>query len=174
MLLAVMIAWPYAGEFLEEKDKKNLPKISIDHIDLDKKTVTNPKIVGVDGENQPYTITASSGEQIENDTVLLKNLKGSMTLKDGKVIIAEAQKGETTTHHAESVYFYDNVHITYDALHQAWTKDAYLDFKKGTIFGHKAIEGKGPYGVTSAQEFSFDYKKKILVLKGNAALTIFK
>lgn len=173
LLLMSLIAWPYLIEFLEEQEAKMLPNISIDSIDLDKKTVTSPKMVGVDGDNQPYEIKAAFAEQKGDDQVGLENVQGTMTLKDGKSLLAQSNKGEMATNKTESLYLYDGVQLVYDNNNRATTKDAKIDFKKGVVSGSNPIEGKGPDGVTSAQEFSFDYKKKILKLKGNASLTIF-
>jgi len=173
IVLTGMIAWPYVEEFLEERERKILPIITVDHIDLDKKTVTNPRIIGADGEDQPYIVTAASGEQIDKDRILLKQVKGTLTLKDGIVVMADANRGETQAQQAESIYFYDTVHMIYDKTQKIQTQDAHLDFKKGVLYGENPIEGQGPDGVVSAQTFSFDYKNKILVLRGKASLTIF-
>lgn len=173
LLLAILIIWPYVSEFLEENDVKDLPKITVESVDLDKKTVTNPKIIGSDSENQPYTVTAASAEQGKDDLVTLDQVRGELKLKDGKSVNARARKGKTHTNKSDEVYLYDTVHITYDNNNKAKTKDAHLDFKKGIIYGENPIEGEGPDGVTSAKGFSFDYKKKILTLKGDAKLVIF-
>ena len=171
--MAGLIAWPYVIEFLEEQTLKSLPQISVESVDLDKKTVTNPKIVGIDSDLQPYELTASFAEQKENDQVVLTNVQGTMKLKDGKSLSAHSNKGQMVAHKTESIYLYDGVELTYDKDSHATTKDAKIDFKAGVVYGSNPIEGRGPDGVTSAQEFSFDYKKKILVFKGNASLTIF-
>jgi lipopolysaccharide export system protein LptC len=173
VVLAGMIAWPYLEEYLEEKERKTLPKITGDHIDLEKKTVTNPRIIGTDGEGQPYVVTAASGEQIDKDNILLKQVKGTLTMKDGAVVMADANLAKTQAQQAESIYFYDTVHMTHDKANKIQTQDAHLDFKKGILYGENPIEGHGPDGIVSAQTFSFDYKNKILVLKGKASLTIF-
>ncbi len=173
ILLVGMISWPYIEEFLEERNAKPIPKISIESIDLEKKTVTNPRIIGTDNDHQPYIVTASSGEQLDKDRVLLRQVKGTITLKDGIVVMADANMAQTQSHQAESIYFYDTVHMTYDAVQKVTTQDAHLDFKKGLLYTENPVEGQGPDGVVSAQSFSFDYKNKVLVLKGKASLTIF-
>jgi hypothetical protein len=173
ILLAGLIAWPYVVDFLEEQESKLFPTISVESVDLDKKTVTKPKMIGADGDSQPYEITAASAEQAGENQVILDRVQGTMTLKDGKSLLAESSKGKMATSKTESVYLYDGVQLTYDKENRATTKDAQIDFKKGIVYGSNPIEGRGPDGVTSAQEFSFDYKKKILKLKGNATLTIF-
>jgi LPS export ABC transporter protein LptC len=173
LLILGLVVWPYIAEFLEEESIKSLPQISVESVDLDKKTVTNPKIVGVDSDLQPYELTASLAEQKDDDQVILTNVQGTMKLKDGKSVWAQSNKGQMTANKTESVYLYDGVQLTYDRDNHATTKDAKIDFKEGMIYGSNSIEGKGPDGVTSAQEFWFDYKKKIFVFKGNASLTIF-
>lgn len=173
LLLVGLVAWPYVLEYLEEKEIKSLPTITVDHIDLDKKSVTNPKIIGTDSDNQAYMLTAASAEQGKGDVVRLDRVKGELTLKDGKKVNAHSNKGKTHANKSQKVYLYDTVHITYDDHNSATTKDAHIDFKKGVIYGNNAIEGTGPDGVTSAKEFSFDYKKKVLTLKGDAKLVIF-
>lgn len=172
LLLAGFFSWPFINDFLEESDE-SIPKVSIESIDLEKKKVINPKLVGNDSENQPYTITAASAEQTGTNKVSLNKVHGSLILKDGITVLLDAKKGETQMNKAETVLLYDTVTLTYDKETTAKTQKAMIDLKKGLIFGDNPIEGSGPFGVTSAQRFSFDYKNSVLKLKGKARLIIF-
>lgn len=171
-LLAALVLWPYINEILEESDAPT-PKVTVESIDLDKKRVTNPKIIGSDSENQPYTITAATAEQQANDRVIMDKVKGTLTLKDGTTVQVTARKGDTYAKAPKEVFLHDTVVFTYNKENTAHTEDAHINFKEGLIYGDNPIEGKGPHGVTSAQRFSFDYKKKVLKLMGDASLTIF-
>lgn len=172
LLLLGLMSWPSIHELLEEMETKSLPTVTMGSINIDKKLVTNPKIVGVDSNNQPYILAAASAEQQANDQVILTQVQGDITLRDKTQVHAHANKGRLSSIKPKEIYLYEGVNFIYDGVHSLRTTDVLIDFKKGILYGSNPIEGEGPNGVTSAQSFSFDYQKKILTLKGEASLTI--
>ncbi len=172
--LAVLILVPTVYKLIEIYEDTFLvkSKIEVDTIDFDKKSVINPKYVGVDNKNQPFFMTADTATQQKENMVQLENVKGEIKLTDGDTVNVRANKGFVNTENDKKADLYGAVHVFHDKGYDAKTEVAHIDFADSTISGPQKIKAKSNQGTARGDRFMLDYGKKIITLYGKPHLII--
>jgi hypothetical protein len=71
--------------FQDEKDVTVLK-------DAENPKIENPKFYGQDLKDQPYTIIADVGEQLDKDNIKLNNVSSDIVLKDGAKVVLTSKE----------------------------------------------------------------------------------
>ncbi len=132
----------------------------------------NPKFQGVDDENQPYTITASSAVQQDQETVELANLQADIFMEDNSWVNVSAKRGILKTEQ-KSLRLLGDVYLFQDEGYQFTTELAYIDMEAHKVLGDQPVSGQGPMGTIDANGFIIEQKEQSITFIGNVKMVIF-
>lgn len=170
LLIGAVVAWPHLQSTL---GRLPLGFLTITRDEIDQQRMVNPRYIGVDDRNQPFTITASSATRADtkSNLVELDKPKADMALKDGHWVALTATTG-TFSQDAQLIQLVDNVSLFHDMGYEFHTRSAYVDVKAGTAYGQEPIEGQGPLGTLKAQGFRIFDKGERVIFTGRAHLVV--
>lgn len=169
-LLAAIIALPM---FHANDDNLRLVMVSSKKIiDTVQPKMANPRFQGVDGQNQPYTITADSAEQIGDRKVRLANLVADIMLKNGDWVQISANEGELDLAN-KKLELKGKVHLQQDKGHEFSTEVASIDLGSKRAYGNLPITGQGNIGVLRAKGFELDNDSAHIHFTGPVAMTLY-
>ncbi|MFN0042543.1 MAG: LPS export ABC transporter periplasmic protein LptC [Alphaproteobacteria bacterium] len=170
LLIAVVAIWPLVSP---RNDRIPIGLSTVSQEEIDQLRMINPRYIGVDGRNQPFSVTASSATQVDpkKDMVELEQPKADITLQNGTWIALTATNG-TFSQKEQVIQLSDNVNMFHDAGYEFRTQRAVIDLSAGTAYGQDPVEGQGPYGAISAQGFRVLDKGARIVFAGKAKLFI--
>jgi lipopolysaccharide export system protein LptC len=169
-LIALVLLWPQLNP-IETGFRLRPVAVSVD--DLENLRMVNPRYVGTDAQNQPYTITADQATQVSGDsnTTDLIKPKGDITLKRGTWIALSAETG-IYRKQEQLLDLEGNVNLFHDAGYEIVTARAHINLDQGTAKGDDPVVGQGPDMELSGQGFRvFDRGERILVT-GQSRLVI--
>jgi lipopolysaccharide export system protein LptC len=108
---------------------------------------------GVDTNGRPYTMTATSAQQVNPERINLTNPKGDLSLESGNWLMAQSRRG-VYLQHAGSLDLSDEVQLYRDDGTTLNTSSATLDLKAGAAAGAEMVHAEGPFGTLDAQGFA--------------------
>lgn len=135
--------------------------------------MANPKFQGVDENNQPYTITADSAIQQNQQNVQLVNLQADIFLNDHSWLNVSAHNGLLNTEE-KTLDLTENVYLFHDKGYEFRTHRAYVDMDTHTASGNREIDGQGPMGTITADGFMLNQDAQTLTFVGNVKMTVFR
>lgn len=171
VLIALVVLWPY----LKTEDLKFRIGFAALNLGEDKDpAMINPRYVGTDKDNQPYTITADLARRItdSNGRVELEMPKADITLKDGTWLVLTAQTGVYDREN-RTLDLKGKVNLYHDAGYEFLTSAAKIDLHTDAASGDQPVEGHGPFGVLHAQGFRMIDKGKTILFTGKSKLTLY-
>jgi lipopolysaccharide export system protein LptC len=131
-----------------------------------------PRFHGVDSNNQPYNVVADQAVQQDEDTVLLTNVSGDITLNDTRWYAVSAREG--VIHIAEKkLELTENVSLFTDNGFEVHTLAAQADIGKGTAQGDNDVEVQGPLGHLEAKGFKILNRGDEIYFTGPVRMTIY-
>ncbi len=118
--------------------------------------MVNPRFLGVDSQEQPYTITAAHASHPENDTnrVNLSAPEADLSLKGGDWFFVRADEG-VYDRAAESLDLVGDVTMYTDQGVEFRTTRAHVDLTSGTARGDQPVHGQGPWGLIDSVGFTY-------------------
>ena len=170
LLIGAVAAWPLLQSRI---GRIPLGFATITQDEIDQQRMINPRYVGVDDRNQPFTITANSATRIDpkGNLVELDQPKADMALKDGHWVALTATTG-TFSQDAQLIQLVDSVSLFHDTGYEFHTRTAYVDVKAGTAYGQEPIQGQGPLGTLKAEGFRIFDKGERVVFTGHAHMVL--
>src|SRR5690606_34581276 len=92
VLVGLVLAWP---ELISDDGRFRLNAVRIDQRDAETLRMVNPRYVGTDDRNQPFTVTADVATQSSGnaDLVALDHPKADIALEDGSWVALTASDG---------------------------------------------------------------------------------
>jgi len=163
-------------------------------------SVTQVKYDGVDAKNRPFSITADSAIQPDNnrpvdpnatvppgapitntqqtaapkaDNIInLKTVLADMTMTDGAWVAVQADNG-VYDRDASTVDLSGNVALFHDTGLQFQTDAAKVDLKNDTAQGDQPIEGQNPDGTLAAEGFQVLNDGRTVIFTGRAYMKIY-
>lgn len=170
LLIGAVAAWPLLQARI---GRIPLGFATITQDEIDQQRMINPRYVGVDDRNQPFTITANSATKIDTkgNLVELEQPKADMALKDGHWVALTATTG-TFSQDAQLIQLVDSVSLFHDTGYEFRTETAYIDVKAGTAYGQDPIQGQGPLGTLKAEGFRIYDKGERVVFTGRARMVL--
>ncbi len=116
-----------------------------------------PKLTGVDGEGNPYVVTAEEAIQDAHDgkQAQLRQVEADMTMKSGRWLNLTSTRGHLDQ--AKQTLRLEGVIDLYsDNGYEAHTTLADIDMRTGLVVGQQAVHGSGPLGTFRADRFKID------------------
>jgi lipopolysaccharide export system protein LptC len=154
-----------------------------------------PRLTGVDGQGNPYVVTAEKAIQDLHNAkhARLQSVEADMTLKDGKWLNLTATQGWLDTL-KQKLWLRGAIDVFSDNGYEAHTTAADIDMLTGAVVGSHTVSGQGPLGTFRADNFRIDRgtvhekkrgaahnpklearnQKTKLFLYGNVRMTIYK
>jgi len=171
LLIVLIMVWPY----LRTEDLRfRLSFAAMTADQTEDPSMVNPRYLGIDNDNQAYSITADLARKLEKGSmsVELEMPKADITLEDGTWLVLTAkngifQRGQKTLDLAGAVNLY------HDSGYEFRTSEARIDLEKGIADGATMVHGQGPFGDLKAEGFRLLDKGKTIVFTGKSRMVIY-
>jgi lipopolysaccharide export system protein LptC len=169
-LIATVILW--ASSYDREQGFE-LSFITSQDASSDRLTMVNPRYVGTDVSNQPFTVTAELAEQDPKDQrqVTLTGVQADMTTDGGTWFTAMAPAG----HYRQetNILKLDGpISVFSDAGYEFHAETAEIDLGRGTATSPRPVRGQGPFGTLRADRMDVKKRGQLLQFSGNVRLVI--
>jgi lipopolysaccharide export system protein LptC len=166
-LLASIALWP---EFDRAKEQALL---AFRHIssEIAGGQLIDARYHGIDEKGRPYTLTATTAQQVGPERINLTIPKGDITLQDGTWLMLQAKQGVFMKHSNELDLSHDVVLYRDDGTTMV-TSSAAIDMKNGAAAGAEPVHAEGPFGTLDAQGFTLLDKGSNIQFAGPAHLLL--
>ena len=133
----------------------------------------NPRYVGVDDEQRPFSVTAVACTNCEPDAAIveLEAPSGEYWLEDGRMLAGSAATGLFDTAQRQLVLEGD-VEVTRDDGYRFLTSVATVDLEGGRTFGDQPVVGSGPGGDINASGFHIEDQGNTVIFLGPARMVV--
>jgi lipopolysaccharide export system protein LptC len=117
-------------------------------------SMVNPRYVGTDKSQQPYSITSNVARNSATDRtkIDLEVPKGDIVLNDGTWLMLSADAG-VYARSAKTLDLSGGVTLFHDSGYEIRTDTAFVDLEQGTASGDRPVHGQGPFGDLRAEGF---------------------
>lgn len=171
LLATLVIAWPKFQN--RERTGFTLSPTLADPKEVEQLTMVNPKFVGLDSKQQPYTVTARSANQDRPgaDLVLLDRPQADITLESGAWITVTALNGRYTQKE-QLLDLMGDINLFHDSGFEFHTEQAEIDLANNTMSGDVPVTGHGPAGTIDSDGFMVLDHGQTVLFTGHAKLHI--
>jgi lipopolysaccharide export system protein LptC len=169
LVIALVALWPH----IHTKDNKFRIGISaLQDGDSGMPTMVNPRYVGSDSENRPFSVTADLARNLSLNTqaVDLEMPKADITMADGTWLVLTASEGHFDRL-AKTLLLSGNVNLFHDRGYEIRTARVLVDIGEGAARGTDPVEGHGPFGDMKAEGFQMLDRGSTILLTGKAKVT---
>lgn len=152
--------------------------------------MTKPKLTGVDGDGDPYVVTAEKAimDPHNSKRAQLQKVEADVTMKKGDWLNVTATRGLLDAGQ-QKLWLAGVIDVFTDNGYEAHTTAAAIDMQSGVIVGNRPVAGQGPFGTFTADRFRIDHgaqdskpvakhapksDKTVLHLYGNVHMTLLK
>ena len=171
VLIVLVIAWPHINTAdLGFRLGVTVLKLT----GSDDPAMINPRYVGTDSDNQPFSITADLARNVaaSGSKVTLVMPKADITLEDGTWLVLTANEG-VFARGEKKLNLAGNVNLYHDSGYEFRTARAAIDLAAGIAEGNDPVDGQGPFGQLRAAGFRMVNKGKVIHFLGKSKLTLF-
>jgi len=178
VLIALVVVWPY----LQATDGRfRIGFASLVATQAERPNIVNPRLVGTDEKDQPFSITADLAKDfyLRKDfwgntatPVELEMPKADITLKDGTWLVLTANTGLLTPN-TKMLELSGAVNLFHDSGYELRTTHAMVDLASGGAVSDRPVEGQGPFGTVNAEGLRLTDKGKDIVFTGKARLVLY-
>lgn len=134
--------------------------------------MTNPRFHGIDADNNPYDVSAESATQKDEDTVILKTINASLSMKD-KSWLTVISEGGVMSISKKSVHLTGATQIFHDSGYEFNTTDVTVDMGKSMAYGNSPVRMQGAIGTLRANSFTIESGGKKIILKNAVKVTLY-
>ncbi len=171
LLIGLVVAWPHI--------RPGDARFRIGFADLHVKeaadpSMVNPRYVGSDKDDQPYSVTAEIARRMTLNASLveLDSPKADIALSDGTWLVLTSTRG-LYSRDAETLDLVGAVVLYHDTGYEFLTEKAKIYLKDGTAEGNVPVRGQGPFGNLQAQGFRLVNKGATIYFTGKSKLVIY-
>ena len=170
-LAAMVVFWPSIAP-----DNVFRPKpVHVGAEDLQNLRMVNPRFVGTDSQNQPYTLSAelATQESATSPTTLLDKPKGDIALKGGAWLAVTAERG-IYEKKEQTLDLEGTVNLFHDRGYEIETEKARVYLDKGLAEGDRPVQGQGPdVELSGDRGFRLEDKGARIYVFGNSRLVFY-
>ena len=172
LLVVLILVWPYLGS---EDLRFRLSFAALTANETEDPSMVNPRYLGIDRENQSFSITADLARRPAEDspTVELEMPKADITLDDGTWLVVTAHNG-VYKQIKKTLELTGAVNMYHDSGYEFNTSKVSIDLEKGLAEGDAAVQGQGPFGDLRGEGFRLIDKGKTIVFTGKSKLVIYQ
>ena len=170
-LVGAVALWPQLKDFGEEGFSISFADVG--RAAAGKQRLVNARYYGTDTDDQPYTITADTAEEVApgSTRVRLDNPQADITLTDGAWIMLGADEGLYSQDDA-TLNLSGEVNLFHDAGYELHTTKATILMSDGEAHGDAPVRGQGPFGELSAEGFRLTDTGRRVEFTGHARLLL--
>ena len=170
-VIALVIAWPH----LDTTDIGfRIGFAAMQLTDAEDPSMINPRYVGTDNDNQPFSLTADLARNLSGPgtRVELEMPKADITTQDGTWLVLTAENG-IYAREAKTLKLDGKVNLFHDQGYEFRTNRAQIDLTAGTASGNDPVEGQGAFGHLTANGFQLTDKGRTIQFHGKSKLTFY-
>ncbi len=171
LLIALVVAWPHinTGD-LGFRLGVTVLKLT----GADDPSMINPRYVGTDSDNQPFSITADLARNVSQSgsKVTLVMPKADITLEDGTWLVLTANDG-VFARAEKKLNLAGSVNLYHDSGYEFRTDRAIIDLTAGIAESNDPVHGQGPFGQLQSSGFRMVNKGKVIYFLGKSKLTLY-
>jgi lipopolysaccharide export system protein LptC len=169
LLVALVIAWPQIQN--RERPGFSLTPTRADPKEVEQLTMVNPRFVGLDSKQQPYTVTAQSATQDRAgaDIILLNRPQADILLANGAWVTVTGRVGRYSQKQ-QILDIEGDIDVFHDSGYEFHTERAQIDLANDTINGDVPVTGHGPGGAIDAQGFMILDHGRTVIFTGDSKL----
>ena len=169
-LLLLVVTWPQLKSVV---DRLHFTLPRIDLSDARNLRMLEPRYTGIDRENRPYVLTASSATQVSgsDDIVSLLAPKADMTTNSGNWVEVTSYTG-TYQPQPQLLDLYGDVELYQDRGNEFHTDSARIDVANGTAKSDEPVTGHGQFGHVTAEGFTMLERGAVIQFTGKTNLTL--
>ena len=167
LLLATLALWPEIDR-MRDSARVAYQKMSKS---VGGATLTNARYRSVDDHGRPYTLTAATAQQVDDDRVDLTTLKADITMGDGTWLMLQSKHG-VYLQHSNQLDLSGDVTLYRDDGTTVTTASASIDLKNGAAAGAEPTHAEGPFGTLDAQGFTLTDKGTSIQFTGPSHLVL--
>lgn len=171
VLIILVIVWPY----LQATDSRfRIGFAALRTGDAEDPAMINPRYMGTDKSDQPFSITADLAKNLLNEsaTVELEMPKADITLEDGTWLVLTAETG-VYARDSKTLELVGAVTLFHDSGYEFKTSKAHIDLAAGAAAGDQPVEGQGPFGTLQAEGFRLIDKGKVIHFTGKSRMVLY-
>lgn len=169
-LLLALAAWPYISQGVNRL-KFVFPKL--DSAQVRDLRMVNPRFSGVDKEKRPFTLTADTARQNQEnaDLIGLEVPKADIMTKEGAWVVVTGKTGvyQPNSHFLD---LYNDVTLFHDKGYEFHTQQARVNLDAGSAEGDQPVDGVGPAGTITGQGFRILKKGETVLFTGKSKLVM--
>jgi len=134
----------------------------------------NPRFVGTDSTNQPYTVTADVALRPSDggDRIFLMMPEADITLKDGDYVNIRADEG-WYDRDAETLKLDGAVNLFTETGVKVQTESITFDLRDGSAQGNEPVQSQGPWGNIASQGIRYRSTGQIFEFPGRPTLVLY-
>lgn len=171
-LIALVALWPH----LRNEDVRfRIGFAAIQSNVDDEASLLNPRYVGTDEHDQPYSITADIAKKVGGEgldtRVGLELPKADITLEDGTWLVLTAENG-VYVRRDKTLELTGNVNLFHDSGYEFRTAKTTVDLSKGLARGNVPVNAQGPFGTLVAEGFILINRGRTVVFTGKSKLVL--
>lgn len=169
-LLLLVGTWP---EIKTAIDRLHVTAPRIDLSEARNLRIVDPRYTGIDRDNRPYVLTASSATQTspKAELITLTAPRADMVTTHGDWVEVTSRSG-TYRPQPHILDLFGNVELYQDRGNEFHTAAARIDIAHGTAAGDQPVTGQGPFGHVVAQGFAMYDRGAVIDFTGKANLTL--
>jgi lipopolysaccharide export system protein LptC len=170
-IAALVLLWPQLNP-IDARFRLTPVQVSIE--DLENLRMVQPRYVGVDDRNQPYTIVAEQATQAKgsSDSTDLKDPQGDIAMNSGTWLAMTAEHG---LYHQpdKALELWGGVTLFHDGGYEISTDRARIDLDRGTAQGDAPVRAQGPNSQLDGSGFRIDDRGARVEVTGQARVLLF-
>lgn len=169
LLLSSIALWPEIAR-MRDHAQRGLRRAL--QLEAEAGLMRDPRYHGIDERGRPYTVTASSAQQLGSNRVNLENPKGDLVTEGGTWVMGEAKRGVFIQHQSMMDLAQDVVLYREDGT-RLYTDTATMDLKTGAAASADNTHAEGPFGTLDASEgFALVDKGAVIQFNGPSHLVL--
>jgi lipopolysaccharide export system protein LptC len=171
LLIGLIVAWPHI-DVSDAKFRIGFADLTVK--EADDPSMLNPRYIGSDDDNQPYSVTAEIARRLSatGNVIELDSPKADILLEDGTWLVLTARRG-IFGREAEALDLVGAVVLYHDSGYEFLTEKAKIDLETSSAVGDQPIRGQGPFGNLQAEGFRLVDKGKTIYFTGKSNLVIY-
>jgi len=170
-VMGAMMLWP---QIKARTDQFVVGFATLDPRETDPRTLVNPRFLGLDDKEQPYTLIARSAEEHSDDPNLvdLDNPQGDILLNEGRWV---ALNGDTGLYSKQdrTLDLWGNVTLYRDDGFEFKSETAHLNLDDSSGHGDDPVKGQWPDGTIQSEGFELIDGGAVINFTGHANLLLY-
>ncbi len=170
-IAALVLLWP---QFNPLDPRFRLAPVQVSIEDLENLRMVQPRYVGVDENNQPFTIVAEQATQAKgsSDTTDLSAPQGDLAMSSGTWLAMTAERG-VYQQAEKALELWGGVSLYHDGGYEITTERARIDLDRGMAQGELPVQGQGPNSQLSGTGFRILDRGARVEVTGKSRVVLF-